>query len=294
MKVIHARHVKLMAVPLVALAVALLLVLTWGASGATTTQATEGSKTQMDLVINQASPPVTCNSKTDSTCNIALGGPFTISVIPSVRPVGGYAGWVTLVEYGNLNYLPGPGPVGGGEIKWDQTFFQSRNPDFASGKEGDVQHSDVSSFFPDPGNPVSQQKSSLVNLDFTCSGNNKTPGETFAQKVRLVPRSETPAGSIYINNGIADAPNVSQITITCKVPATDTPTPTATVPPTDTPVPPPPPVGGLAFDPDPNALALPTSESSSNAGLPAVVAAAVAVGGGALGAAWYARRRVGS
>ena len=76
-----------------------------------------------------------------------------------------------------------------------------------------------------------------------------------------------------------------------------TPTPTATVPPTDTPVPPTPPVGGIAFDPDPSALALTTPEASSGkAGLAGIAAAVatgvVALGGAALGAAWYARRRV--
>ena len=74
--------------------------------------------------------------------------------------------------------------------------------------------------------------------------------------------------------------------------------PTATpVPPTDTPVPPAdtpaPPVGGIAIDPELGALALKTREQSGGSpGLLAGAVAAAATGVVALGAAWYARRRV--
>ena len=40
----------------------------------------------------------------------ALGEVFSLSVVPNTIPVGGYGGWQTLIDYGNLTYKPDTPP----------------------------------------------------------------------------------------------------------------------------------------------------------------------------------------
>ncbi|MCH8076291.1 MAG: hypothetical protein IIC64_10760 [SAR324 cluster bacterium] len=154
--------------------------------------------------------------------------------MPSVIPVGGYAGWQTLIDYGDLTYKPTGKSAD--EIKWDLGIAALRNPANPTGKEGQVAHGNFSGF--DTPAPLSMQKTSFVNLTMFC-WDNEMPDQAFSTVISLIAFSpaQTPDGSLYYDTDITNiVPNTSSIEINC-TPQTPTTTasPTITPTPTDTP-----------------------------------------------------------
>ena len=182
----------------------------------------------------------------DAKCVIELGTSFVLAVEPSTIPNGGYSGWTTQLFYGDLLYKPGILVTSGerqgrnsqepDENQWDLAFLPVRAPASPDGKEGIVAHGDVSAFLPPF--PASSQKTLFLELDFNCSKNGGTPGQSFSQKVTLIPFDAVtnPGGTNYLlADGVtATTPNLPNITINCE-PATPTPVPPTA---TDTPIPP--------------------------------------------------------
>ena len=125
-------------------------------------------------------------------CNLALGSVFTLSVVPDVIPAGGYSGWQTLIDYGDLTYKP---DTIANENSWDSTLLAVRAPNPPTGKEGQISHGDASGVLPPF--PASTQTTALVTITFNCSGNDKTPGQAFSQVIDLIPNSATPAGASF-------------------------------------------------------------------------------------------------
>ena len=183
------------------------LAMTWGHGGAAGTQAAdENAKTQMDIVINNGQ----CDSSVDSKCTLLLDSVFTVSIVPSTIPVGGYVAWQTLLDYGTLLYKPAASLSN--EIKWDQSLLPVRAPASPTGKEGTVTHADQSGIIPPF--PVSTQKTSFVNLTFNCARN---AGGAFSELIRLVNFNESPSGARYFeSDGFTfNVPNVSGLQINC-------------------------------------------------------------------------------
>ena len=191
---------------LAALVIAI-LAMTLGHGGAADTQAAdENAKTQMDIVINNGQ----CDSSVDAKCTLPLDSVFTVSIVPSTIPVGGYMRWGTLLDYGSLLYKPAA--FLGTEIKWDQTIASTRGPSFPTGKEGQIRHQSLSAF--DAPFPVSTQKTSFVNLTFNCARN---AGGAFSQLIKLVNLNETTGGAMYVESdgSTVNVPNVGSLEINC-------------------------------------------------------------------------------
>ena len=206
---IGLKHLALAALAFFVLA-ATLGFLTWSGPGTERSEAAnEQAKTQMDLVINGG----LCDSSVDAKCTLALGDTFTLSVLPSIIPVGGYSAWQTAIDYGNLLYKPAQNAF---EIKWDLGVAPVRGPDQPTGKEGLVVHGDASGAFPVP-LPASTQKASLLNLTMNCASNDETPGENFSTAISMIEFNATTLGSLYLlPDGITlNIPNVSSIKINC-------------------------------------------------------------------------------
>ena len=186
-------------------------VLTWSQGAPASTQAaTTGAKTQMDIVINSGQ----CDSAVQSKCTLGAGSSFTVQIVPSTIPAGGYAGWQTLLDYGSLLYKPG---VVESEISWDIGILPKRAPSAPSGKEGSVGHFDVSAFFPDPVTgllPVSLQKSALLTVNFNCSQN---AGGEFSQLLSLIDFNTSPSGTTFVlDDKATQVPNTTSLTINCQ------------------------------------------------------------------------------
>jgi hypothetical protein len=211
------------------------MVLSFGHSATTDTEAaTEGTKTEMDLVISgtlASFGDTTCSSATVSKCNLAIGSPFLVQVVPSVIPVGGYNGFATLLTYGSLLYKPTS--TSAGELAFDESFLPLRSPELPTGKEGTVGHGDVSGLFPPL--TTSTQKTALVTVNMNCAQN---AGGTFSDVIALVDGNATPAGSGFIlGDGLTTVvPNVGSMNINCSTEPTATPVP-PTATPTNTPLP---------------------------------------------------------
>ena len=97
----------------------------WGDSGPERSEAAnQQAKTEMHLEIDGSFiGAVHCDSRTQTTCQLLKGTTFTLHVVPSAIPVGGYATWQALIEYGDLLYKAQPG-----ELKWDNSFLPKRSP----------------------------------------------------------------------------------------------------------------------------------------------------------------------
>ena len=123
--------------------------LTWSSPvGAPSARAAnEDPKTQMDLVIAGTldGAPVACDSKVDAKCTLDLGSSFTVSVVPSVIPPGGYSVWQERIDYGSLLYKPAALST---EIKWDLSDNPKRSPSSPTGKEGTIDHGVSTSLTP--------------------------------------------------------------------------------------------------------------------------------------------------
>ena len=173
------------------------------------------AKTQMDLVVSGTfGGPVTCDSSIEANCFLATGSAFTVSIVPRTIPVGGYAGWQTLLDYGSLLYKPGAVQ---GENEWDASGGPARVPQSPTGKEGQVGHADMSA--QSSPFPVSTQKSALVTLNFNCARN---AGGGFFQTVQLVDLAAATSGAAFIEpDGVTtNVPNTSPLYIWCRtVPA---------------------------------------------------------------------------
>ena len=227
-------------------------------------------KTSMSLRVSGilGGDAVACDSLVQSTCTLEKGSAFTLSVVPDDPPTAGYGGWQTLLDYGDLLYLPQNTAT---ENKWDLSILPVRFPSSPTGKEGLVAHGDVSAFmFP---LPLSTQSTAFVNLEMACLTNGQQAG-TLTESVGLIDFDENLKGAVYAGSDVRTAfvPNVGELEINC-----------VEVPPS---------VGGVAFDPDTNALALETP-ASSGGGI-GVVTATVAGATAAValaGVAWAAQRR---
>ena len=101
----------------------------------------------------------------DSACTLEKGSSFTLLTIPSVIPVGGYIGFQTLLNYGELDYKPAAIQD---EITWLMAFIPLR-----AASEGQVGHASASAIFLPF--PVSVQKTALITLKFNCSGAGGAP-----------------------------------------------------------------------------------------------------------------------
>ena len=198
----------------------LLLVLTWSGSAPETHASNESADTVMSMVFEGSfeGSPVTCETPGDSACTVDPGSSFTVAMIPSTIPAGGYGFWQMFLSYGSLQYKPGPlggGPDDGGEMTWDLSFLPLRAPIDPDGDEGVVGYGNLTKFFPPL--PLSQQKTALVTVEMNC---------TSSDALEMIDSEARPDGSIY---GGADAPivyvpEVHSIEINCGPPP-PTPTP---------------------------------------------------------------------
>ena len=226
----------LLSLPLLGLAIAV-MVLSFGHQTSTQTEAVNtGSKTQMDIVVSGTlgvGIKVNCDSATQDKCTLGTGSTFTVDIVPSTIPVGGYVGWTTLLDYGTLLYKSTV-------LFADEQNFVGvlpvRSPAAPTGKEGNVSHGNLTALFA-PFNE-SNQKTSLITLSFNCTQN---AGGNFSDTL-LTDFIQTPAGSVFVESDgtTNNIPNVGSLDINCQepptpLPPTDTPTPTNTPLPTDTP-----------------------------------------------------------
>ena len=226
------------------------------------------SKTRMSLQVAGvlSGNPVACDSLVQTTCTLELGSTFTLSIVPDDPPLEGYAGWQTLVDYGDLLYLPQSIAA---ENKWDLAGASVRGPSAPTGKEGQVGHGDASVLQPPA--PVSTQSAAFVSLRMSCLANGQET-EPLTQFVELIGFDESLGGAVYLGSDLLTRtiPNLRNLEISCvKVP---------------------PSVGGIALDPDTSALALQTS-ASSGSGVAAAIAAGATAAVALAGAAWVASRR---
>ena len=145
-------------------------------------------------------------------------------MVGSIIPPGGFAGWQTQINYGNLLYQPLPS--GGSEVMFPLGIIPKRSPAAPTGKEGSVGHGDISAFFPDGnGNsPVSMQKAALLILNFDCAQN---AGGDFSDVISLTDFNESPSGATYVlmNGSTTNVPNVGSLTIECTSPPPKLPHP---------------------------------------------------------------------
>ena len=198
----------------------LVLVLNWGGRAPETQASNESADTVMSMVIEGTweGSPVTCETPADSLCILDDGSAFTVAMIPSTIPAGGYGFWQVFLSYGSLHYKPGPlggGTDDGGEMTWDLSFWPLRAPADPFGDEGIVGYGNLSDFFPPL--PLSQQKTALVTLAMSC-----TSGDTLEMR----DSDFRPDGSLYggTEATILFVPEVHTINISCG-PPTPTPTP---------------------------------------------------------------------
>ena len=233
------------------------IALGWGWSAADRTDAlNEQVKTEMHLEVDGTSAgPVHCDSRTQSSCRLAKGATFSLKIIPNVIPPGGYGGFQTLIEYGSLLYAPTANLED--EIFWPPTLLPVRSLGPVTEDEDHVGHGALAGFTPPF--PASFQKTTLIDLAFTCAQNGQTPGQGHSGLIELVSFAQTPSGSVYVEgDGETDhVPNVGSLTIECFIPptATPTPSPTPTLSPTPTPTHTPVPTS----TPVPSATPIPTS-----------------------------------
>lgn len=173
----------------------------------------------------------------DSTCTVAAGTPFVLTVDVVTAPAEGYIGIATEIDYaafvanGGL-YVP---RVVAGEIVWPDSAMPLRSPAIPTGTEGVVNHSDATAVVP-PG-PTSAHEGTVVELDLLCSD---VDSSSVIDLVQLDAGNTN--GSGFKAPGGADIPaKTASLTIDCAVPDTPPPsaTATATVPaPTSTSPPP--------------------------------------------------------
>ena len=223
----------------------LLLILTWGGRAPETQASNESADTVMSMVIEGTldGSPVTCETPGDGACTLDDGSSFTVAMIPSTIPIGGYGFWQTKVSYGTLEYKPRPDASF--EVTWDLSFLSLR---FIT--EGTVSHGDARPGIPIPPLQTSSQKTVLVTLDMNCTSSDKLEMPPFDIDV-------SPTGALYGGEFFDDlfVPEVHSIDIDCQTPPTPTPcpagkdalpgggcgtpvpTPTATDTPTATPAP---------------------------------------------------------
>jgi hypothetical protein len=204
----------LLSVLAAAAATAVVLGFGWGSM---TNASNEQAKTQMDLVIDGTSAD--CNSATDEKCTLGEDEAFTVRIVPSAIPEGGYIGWQTNLDYGSLQY--NMTPTAAAEIKFPAGVLPLR-----SAIPPRVSHGNVTGLIP-PYTPT-MQKTALVNLSFTC---------TTSSTLELLEYDEVtqPDGNTYSDpNAVVIGPNVGVIDINCgSGPPTDTPTTGPTLTPTE-------------------------------------------------------------
>ena len=186
--------------------------------------ANEQEKTEIHFEIDGTSGtgPAHCDSRTQTICKLNTDSAFTVNIIPSAIPIGGYTAFQTQLEYGNLLYKPLP------EVEDEITFapleptgFEKRAPAQPTGKEGLIGHGAVVGTIPD-GNglfPVTFQKTSLLHLAFNCAENGQTPGQSHSNLMRFVSFDESPAGTLYADAVTSTiVPNLSDLTVECNPP----------------------------------------------------------------------------
>ena len=209
---------------------------TWGGSGTKRSEALHPKlKTEMHFEIDgtfSGQPgDAQCDSRTQAICKLDEGTPFTLHIVPSVIPAGGYYSWQAQIEYGSLLYKPAPTscsskPIDCPEVKWDQSDIVVRAPAAPTGKEGQVGFAAASSFLCPC--PLSLQTTAFVNLQFNCARNDQA-GQGHGNLVRLVDFNESPSGAQFVSADHAietiNVPNVSDLTIECVVPLPKQPDP---------------------------------------------------------------------
>ena len=209
---------------------------TWGGSGPKRSEALHPElKTEMHFEIDGtfSSQPgdAQCDSRTQAICKLDEGTPFTLHIVPSVIPAGGYYSWQAQIEYGSLLYKPAPTscsskPIDCPEVKWDQSDIVVRAPAAPTGKEGQVGFAAASSSLCPC--PLSFQTTAFVNLQFNCARNDQA-GQGHGNLVRLVDFNESPSGAQYVSADHAietvNVPNVSDLSIECVVPLPKQPDP---------------------------------------------------------------------
>ncbi len=171
-----------------------------------------------------------------TTCHVARGGAFTLSVEVVTAPPQGYILMQSFVDYGlELLYTPSAAPA-------DEFAWPDCNPDVSLRVEPPVDrvhHSCLTGLSVPP--PTSNYVGGVVALSFNCS-----IFET-STDVKLRPYLDVVAdtlGALFNDpSGVEIIPKVSDLTVTCSDAAlptatdTDTPPPTSTVAATLTPTP---------------------------------------------------------
>jgi hypothetical protein len=249
-----------LAVPLIAIAVAV-LALTWGASTsqptvqaaqtpaptsgpavATAPNATpaDSGNASMNFRVKSGSSDCTPTAK-PAKCSVAAGTSFTLSVALNSYNGGGYTAWQTQIDWAGtgLSYKPttaagGEIPAGSGGVPAWESRVRSISPAACVGKACTrVAHGALSSDAgPGPGSAKESYTGNLVIITMNCNGPLAS-----TNAVSLIPLSVVPANaggaSIKDNAGSTTTSVSDKITINCVVPP---PTPTLTpVPPTATP-----------------------------------------------------------
>ena len=198
----------------------LFLVVTWSGRAPETQASNESADTVMSMLIEGTfeGSPVSCDTNVDSVCTVDYGSSFTVAMIPSTIPVGGYGFWQLLLFYGDLQYKPGPlggGPDDGGEMTWDLSLLPLRAPHEPVGDEGYLSYGNLSDFFAPL--PLSQQKTALVTVEMNC---------TSSDTLEIIDFDNRPDGSLYggSEETMVYVPEVHSIAVSCGPPP-PTPTP---------------------------------------------------------------------
>lgn len=278
---INERPLKVVAIPLAALAVALVLMVSWGHRTSGEAEAIDTSGVNFSMTISGCDEGTVTTKAGDATCSLAAGGTFTVNFdlnslppdLPDSEPdgVNGYELIGMAASFSGVQYKTGTYTALHGE-----SIFAPREPPL--GSFGVIGLTNDIIFYP-PCTPPDE--ASFIGCESTAKGLTVWTADFNCGNsgfVELHPRLQVSEGGSFetyvraITSRTYRETDSERITVNC----------------------PPKPVGGIALDADLIGLALEASEpSSGNAGLPLSIAAAVATGIVALcGAAWYARRRV--
>jgi hypothetical protein len=153
------------------------------------------------------------------SCDVPLGGDFTLEVVASDPPADGYVGMQTQVNFAGLTYNPTDDPAD--EIPWPDNILPLRDPAQATGAETQVVHGGVSNLTP-PYTP-STYDGVIVALSLTCT-------DAFATFTpALLPYAKAqPAASAYTafvsDEELVTVPTSDTLTINCgEAPTTEPP-----------------------------------------------------------------------
>lgn len=155
-----SRRDLLRALPLVALLIAGVAVVSWQA-GSRQSLAEAGGP---GMAIAIEGGGAVCDAMPHPTsCSLGLNTLFTVGVDATAPPGEGYIGFQTAIYYFGFTYQPRPISD---EIAWPQSALQARFPASPTGSEPTVDHGDLSAA--SPPFPISNHTGRLVEIHVAC------------------------------------------------------------------------------------------------------------------------------